>query len=109
MGEAANMATALITGGVGAAIGSIGTAIIQTVSKKGESRAAAADRVTNAAGNLADRLDRMNTHLEDENTQMRVAINALVDVVEEVIPMLSNDRARAKARAAIRAARLALR
>lgn len=108
MGETANLATALITGGVGAALGSIGTALVQTLSKRGESRAVAADRVTHAAGNLADRLDRMNASLEAENSLMRQAIIALADVMDEVVPLLPDEQ-RAKARAAISAARMALR
>lgn len=108
MGETANLATALITGGVGAALGSIGTALIQTMSKRGESRAVAADRVTNAAGNLADRLDRMNAMLERQNAQLRSAILAVSDVMDEVVPLIPDVLVREKAHAAITAARLAM-
>lgn len=108
MGETANLATALITGGVGAAIGSVGTALIQSMSKRGESRAVAADRVTNAAGNLADRLDRMNAMLEKQNAQLRSAILAVSDVMDEVVPLIPDVIVREKAHAAIIAARLAM-
>jgi hypothetical protein len=100
---------ALITGGLGAAVGSIGTALIQTLSGRGVSRAEAADRVTNAAGNLADRLDRMNTTLERENIAMRKAVVALTDVMDEVIPLIPDAAIRTKAHDAIKIARLALR
>lgn len=109
MGETVNLASALITGGVGAALGSIGTALIQSFSKRGESRAVAADRIADAAGNLADRLDKMNTHLEEENTVMRHAIIALADVMDEMIPLLPAEDMRIRAKAAITASRRALR
>lgn len=99
----------LVTGGLGAAIGSIATAVVEATSKRGESRATAADRVSNAAGNLADRLDRMNVQLDKENEQIRAAVIALGDAMEEVIPLLPDDVAREKAISALRASRLALR
>ena len=105
---------AIITGGLGAAVGSIGTALIQSMSSRGEARAVAADRVTNAAGNLADRLDKMNTKLEDriatrenENHRLREAIIALTEAVEDLIP-LAPEPARTKAKEAVRIARLAV-
>jgi len=101
---------ALITGGLGATVGTVITAVIQLVSKRGESRAVAADRVTNAAGNLADRLDKINTDLEQENRHMREAMIALAEGVEELLPLAENDEAtQVKIRAAIKAARIAFR
>jgi seryl-tRNA synthetase len=101
--------TALITGGVGAAVGGVGTALIQSVSHKNESRAAAADLVTNAAGNLADRLDKLNTRLECENSQMRKAMVALTEAVEELLPVVTDETTRRKVQKAITAARVAFR
>ena len=72
--------------------GSIGTAIVQTFSAKGEARATAADRVTNAAGNLADRLDKLNTKLEEENTAMRKAMVALTEAVEDMFAEVQDRR-----------------
>lgn len=95
--------------GVGAGLGSIGAAAIASRSGKSEARAHAADLITNAAGSLADRLDRMNTLLEEENVQMRLAINSLADVMDELKDLLPTVEARQQAVGAIRAARLAMR
>lgn len=103
---------AIITGGLGAAVGSIGTALIQSMSSRGEARAVAADRVTNAAGNLADRLDKMNSKLEerlakseDQNQHMRQALMALTEAVEDLLP-IAPDPLRFKVQKAINTARL---
>jgi predicted metal-dependent hydrolase len=107
---------ALITGGVGATVGGVLTAIVQSVSHKNESRAAAADLVTNAAGNLADRLDKLNTRLERQLTevereklQMRKAMVALTEAVEELLPMVTDEATRRRVQKAISAARVAFR
>lgn len=109
MSDTANLVSIAVTSGLGVAIGSLGTAVIQSLSKRGESRAIAADRVTTAAGNLADRLDKINVNLEKENVQMRAAINALLDVMDEMLPLLPDEASRAKARQAIQIARGAIR
>ena len=98
----------MITGGVGAALGTVLTAIIQVVSKKGESRAIAADRVSNAAGNLADRLDKINAKLEIDNLAMRKALVALTEAVEDLLP-LADEETQKKVRDAIHVARIAFR
>ena len=98
----------MITGGVGAALGTVLTAIIQVVSKKGESRAIAADRVSNAAGNLADRLDKINAKLEIDNLAMRKALVALTEAVEDLLP-LADEMTQKKVRDAIHVARIAFR
>lgn len=54
---------ALLTGGIGAALGSVATAVLQLLGHKAESRATAADLVTRAAGNLVDRLEKDNADL----------------------------------------------
>ena len=71
----------LITGGIGAALGGIATAIIQVMSSRGESRANAAAIVTKAAGSMVDRLDR-------ENKQLREAILLLTDVLDDIMPVI---------------------
>lgn len=109
-----DLVPALVTGGIGAAVGSIGTALVQSVSSRGEARAVAADRVTNAAGNLADRMDRMNTTLverlsksEEQNIQMRRAMVSLTEAVEDLLPVVPDDVTRRKVQKAINTARLA--
>lgn len=104
-----NFIVALVTGGLGAALGSIGTAVVQTVSHKGEARAEAADRVTNAAGNLADRLDKLNSKLEQENHQMRIALIALAEAVEDLIPEIKDGPTRIRVQRAVNAAKIAFR
>ena len=109
-----DMVSAIISGGLGAALGSIGTAAIQSISSRGEARAVAADRVTNAAGNLADRLDKMNSALEDrlarseaQNTQMRQAMVALTEAVQDLLPIVPDDVTRRRVQKAINVARVA--
>lgn len=73
--------SSLVTGGIGAALGGIVTALIQVVSTHGESRASAAAIVTKAAGGMVDRLDR-------DNKQLREAVLLLTDVLDEIMPQL---------------------
>lgn len=75
----------LLTGGAGAVVGSIAVAVINTRSKKGESRATAADLVTNAAGGLIDRLEKTNDRLDGENKHLRAAILSLTDAVDDCL------------------------
>lgn len=96
---------ALVTGGLGATIGSIGTAVVQSMSSRGESRAIAADRVTNAAGNLADRLDKFNSKLEQENRRLRLAVSSLCEAIEDIIPTIGDESVRDRAHAAVVEAR----
>lgn len=105
----AEIIVGLLTGGVGAALGTVGTAMVQSMSSRGESRASAADRVTNAAGNLADRLDKLNSDLERENKQMRLAMIALTEAIEELLPLAPDDETRDKIKAAINIARVSFR
>ena len=72
---------AAITGGIGAAVGAVTAATVQVLGKRGESRAHAADLVTNAAGRMVDRLD-------SDNASLREAILLLTAVLDEVLPML---------------------
>lgn len=102
MGE---VVSALITGGLGATIGSIGTAVVQSMSSRGESKAIAADRVTNAAGNLADRLDKFNTRLERENAALRHALLSLCEAIEDIMPVVDDAVVRSKVHDAVSEAR----
>ncbi len=79
----------LITGGLGVTLGSIGVAAIQAFTKRNENRAHAADLVSDAAGNLADRLSKLNDKLDGENRQMRMALLMLTDVVDQIIPLVN--------------------
>jgi uncharacterized protein HemX len=105
--DLSNLVAALITGGLGAAVGGIGTAVVQASSHKNESRATAADLVSNAAGNLADRLDKLNTRLETENRQMRKAMVSLTEAIEEMLPAVTDDSTRRRVQKAINNARVA--
>lgn len=100
---------ALLTGGLGAAIGGIGTAVVQSISGRGQSRAEAADRVTNAAGNLADRLDKEIARRDAEIERMRKALVLLAEAVEDLLPTVQSEAIRIKTQKAIREARIAFR
>ena len=104
----ADLIPALLTGGLGAAIGGVGTAVVQTVSSRGISRAEAADRVTNAAGNLADRLDKDIARQDAEIARMREALALLTEAVEDLLAE-PGEAAKKKARQAVMKARIALR
>lgn len=95
----------LITGGVGATLASIVVAIIQLVGHRGESRATAADVVTEAA-------ERVMTRLEKENEHMRAALVAVMEVLDQIITSLEHTGSvqpeeLAALRAAYKAAKLA--
>lgn len=68
----------LITGGLGATLGSVFTAVLQAISKRGEVRAQAADLITGAATEMIDRI-------RAENKSIREAFTILDDVVHELI------------------------
>lgn len=84
MGIDSALISALLSGGLGAAMGSILTAILQINSKKGEARATAAKIITDAASEMLDRLN-------EENKRMRAAILLLTDVIDEIIEDLPAD------------------
>lgn len=92
----------LVSGGLGAAVGGVLTSIIQSISRRDESRATAADLVTKAAGSLVARLDK-------ENRALREAVLLLTDVLDDVLPSLqATPEAIQKLKAAKRAAELAV-
>lgn len=80
----ATILSTILSGGMGAALGSIATAVLQINSKKGEARANAAKIITDAATEMLDRLN-------EENKRMRVAILLLTDVIDEIIDDLPAD------------------
>jgi hypothetical protein len=121
---------ALAYAGAGAGIGTIGAAVITSRGQKGESRAHAADLIANAAGELADRVTKLNEHLEVQNQDLHEAIGAaeaharaaeekslaqrraiilLTDVIDEILGDLELSPAKhAQLAEATKAARLAL-
>ena len=68
----------IVAGGGGTLIGSVVTAFIQSWGARGKDRASAADVSVGAATRMMDRLEK-------ENFQMREAIIALTDVLDELI------------------------
>lgn len=89
MSSIGSVVTALVTGGAGVSLGAIGTAVVQAFSGKNQNRAQAADLVADAAGNLADRLSKLNEKLDGENRQLRNAILLLTDQVDTVLPFVT--------------------
>lgn len=100
---------ALISGGFGAGLATMVTAVIQTLGKKAESRANAADLITDAAGNLAARQAETIARLEARVERQATAISALTVVLDEMLPELPIDaRSRQKLHKAVMAAKLAI-
>ena len=99
---------ATVMTGVGAMIGTVVTATIQILGRRGEARATAADLVTHAAGGLAEQQGRTIERLERELERQRTALLGLLDVVDELVPQLPLDSAEVrKLKTAIRAAKMA--
>lgn len=84
--------TALAYAGVGAGVGSIGAAIVSTHASKGESRAHAANLISEAAAGLAERQVEIIDRITQQNERMRQAIILLSDVLDELLPQLPLDR-----------------
>jgi hypothetical protein len=78
-----------LAGIVGAAFGAVGGEIVRHFTTRKETSAHAMEMMTDAAGNLADRLARLNERLDGENRQLRTAIMLLTDVVDQIIPLVS--------------------
>ena len=81
MSDSGSILSTLAAGGLGATIGGIATAIIQVMSHRNESKATAADLITKAAGTLVERFDA-------ENKALRKAVLLLIEVLDEVTPVL---------------------
>lgn len=75
---------AIVSGGVGAALGGIGAAIITSMGGKGESRAHAADLVANAAAGLVDRVIARDERIDKENAVLRHALSDILDVIDQI-------------------------
>jgi len=79
---------ALISGGFGAGVATISVALIQTWGRKSESRANAADLITDAAGALAVRQGETIVRLESRVDRQAYAIIQLTAVLDELLPHL---------------------
>lgn len=100
---------ALVSGGFGAGTAAIIVAIIQTIGKRSESRATAADLITDAASNLAQRQSDVIERLERRLDRQTEAIIALTTALDDLLPQLVvGDEERARLHKAIRNAKLAL-
>lgn len=100
MSSGGSVLSTLVTGGLGATVGGVLTAIVQAVSKRGTDKATAAELITKAAGSMVDRV-------EAENRQLRKAILLLIEVIDEVDTSM-HPEAVLKLRAARRAAERAI-
>ena len=83
--------TALAYAGVGEGVGSIGAAIVSTRAGKGESRAHAANLISEAAAGLAEKQVEIIDRITQQNERMRQAIIMLSDVLDELLPQLPLD------------------
>ena len=100
---------ALVSGGFGAGLATIATALIQTLGKKSESRASAVDLITDAAGTLASRQGETIARLEARVERQAKAIVALTNTLDELLPQVPlSDPERDKLRKAMSVARLAV-
>ena len=101
---------ALVSGGFGAGVATIVVAGIQVWGKKSESRATAADLITDAAGSLASRQAETISRLESRIDRQARAIITLTTVLDEILPQLRGlpDLERKTLHEAISSAKLAL-
>ncbi len=81
---------ALAYAGVGAGVGTIGASIVTARSGRGESRAHAAELLSNAAGGLADRLSTLNEKLDKDNRELRDAVGSLIEVIDLLLPYIKD-------------------
>lgn len=87
-----NWATPLISGGIGAALASVIGAIIQAASRKGESRANAADIITRAGVSIISELRKSAEARSEEFDRIRDALICLTDCGEEVLDDLPPEK-----------------
>lgn len=78
----------LLSGGAGAGITALITPVVQHFSHRSETRAHAADLIAEAAGNMTDRMSKLNEQLDTRNRQMRTSIMILTDAVDQIIPFV---------------------
>ena len=88
MTEGPTLIGTILTGGLGAALGSVITAVIQLMGHKGESRATAADLVTHAASALSEQQANTIARLEQRDERLRQAALLLTDTLDELLPQL---------------------
>ena len=101
--------TALAYAGVGAGVGSIGAAVISTHAGKSESRAHAANLISEAAAGLAEKQVEIIDRITQQNERMRQAILLLSDVLDDLLPQLPLSKAdMTKLKKATNAAKAAL-
>lgn len=106
MADTGQIVSTLITGGMGAAAGGVLTAILQIMSRRGESRARAADLVAGAAGGLAEQQAKTIDRLDRENAKLREALILLSEAVEDLLPYVqASEEVIGAAREALHAAR----
>lgn len=86
-----DITSALITGGLGATIGSVATTLIQVYSKKGETRAQAANIISGYQSQWIDKLQR-------ENQNVREVLVSVTDILDELIDTDLPDRPDLKAK-----------
>lgn len=77
-----NVMSALAYAGVSAALGTIGAAMVQAHSAKGESRAHAADLLADGYGGLTDRLGEDNKRQSTEIKTLRTVLLKLTDATD---------------------------
>lgn len=109
MSVAGDAITALSYAGVGAAVGSIGVAAINSRAGRVEARAHAADMIAEAAGGLAERQAAAINRLELRLDRMAQALTALIAVDDELLDHVTMpEHERAKLQKAVREAKLAI-
>lgn len=100
---------ALVSGGFGAGLATVVVAVIQTLSKKSESRATAAELITDAAGTLAAQQGETILRLEARIERQATAIVALTAILDEMLPQVPlPDPDRKRLHKAVMAAKLAV-
>lgn len=102
-----NWTTPLISGGIGAALASVIGAVIQAASRKGESRANAADLITKAGVSIITELRKSASVRAKEFHQVREALICMTDCTEAVMDQIPAEQ-RAKLRACLNQAYQAL-
>ncbi len=109
MSGASDAIAALAYAGVGAAVGSIGAAVVSARSGRGEARAHAADLISDAAGGLAAQQATTIDRLEKQTERQRRALITLTVIVDELLDQLDLPAAeKTKLRKAVTAAKLAV-
>ena len=91
MPDLTGLITSVTFTGLGAVISPLIIALIQSQGKRSESRATAADLISNAAGGFVERLNKDNIDLRRTVKLQRSAILKIVDVLDDIIDNLPLD------------------